>query len=73
MITEKEAAVTAWRVLLDDLPALMENPGGQHKFLLTAAYALHRAQVIDGEDLSDMLELADGALAFAFEESLGCG
>jgi hypothetical protein len=31
---------------------------------------LHRSQVIDGDDLSDLLELADGALAYAVEAKL---
>ncbi|KPC36239.1 Uncharacterized protein ABJ99_0428 [Pseudomonas syringae pv. cilantro] len=49
----------------------MENPGSQHKALLVSAHALHRSHVINDEDLSDMLELADGALAYAVEVQTG--
>jgi hypothetical protein len=62
---EKTAAIATWKVLLKDSAALLENPGTQHKALLSQAHALHRSQVIDSDDLSDMLELADGAVAYA--------
>ncbi|MCK9798917.1 hypothetical protein M1B34_14635 [Pseudomonas sp. MAFF 302030] len=65
----------AWYVLLQDQEALLRNPGAHHKALLTTANELHRAQVIDRDGLSDLLEQADGALAFAVEELLDsrCG
>ncbi|WP_395593308.1 hypothetical protein AB4P93_22735 [Pseudomonas sp. B26140] len=64
---ERTAAIATWRVLLKDNVSLLDNPGAHHKTLLRTAYALHRSEVIDRDDLSDMLELADGALAFAVE------
>jgi hypothetical protein len=53
--------------LLRDEAALLEHPGSHHKALLTQAYALYRNQVIDRDDLSDLLEQADGTLAYAVE------
>lgn len=67
---ERTAAIATWKVLLNDSIALLENPGAQHKALLRTAYSLHRSQVIDRNDLSDMLELADGALEYAVEAQL---
>lgn len=67
---ERTAAIATWKVLLNDSIALLENPGAQHKALLRTAYSLHRSQVIDRDDLSDMLELADGALEYAVEAQL---
>jgi len=64
---EKTAAIATWTLLLNDSVALLEDPGAQHKALLRTAHSLHRSQVIDRDDLSDMLELADGALAYAVE------
>ncbi|WP_231670693.1 hypothetical protein [Pseudomonas quasicaspiana] len=64
---ERTAAIATWTVLLNDQVALLANPGAQHKSLLSTAYALHRSQVINRDDLSDLLEQADGALAYAFE------
>lgn len=67
---ERTAAIATWTVLLNDSAMLLENPGAQHKALLRAAHALHRSHVIDNTDLGDMLELADGALAYAVEALL---
>jgi hypothetical protein len=67
---ERAAAIATWKVLLNDSIALLENPGAQHKALLRTAHSLHRSQVIDRDDLSDMLELADGALEYAVEAQL---
>ena len=67
---ERTAAIATWKVLLNDSIALLENPGAQHKALLRTAHSLHRSQVIDRDDLSDMLELADGALEYAVEAQL---
>lgn len=60
-------AIARWYVLLRDEVALLKMPGAHHKALLAQAHALHRDQVIDRDDLSDLLEQADGALAYAVE------
>jgi hypothetical protein len=44
--------------------------GHTHKKLLDEAYALHRAHLIGCDDLADLLEQADGALAYAVEALL---
>lgn len=49
---------------------MLRHPGAHHKKLLDEAHALHRAQLIDRDDLADLLELADGALAYAVEALL---
>lgn len=67
---DKSMAIALWDVMLRDDVALLENPGAHHKALLTQAHALHRALVIDRDDLSDLLEQADGALAYAVEALL---
>jgi phenylalanine-4-hydroxylase len=64
---DQATAIALWHALLRDEPALLKHPGSHHKALLTQAYALHRDQVIDRDDLSDLLEQADGALAYAVE------
>ncbi|MBP5967010.1 hypothetical protein [Pseudomonas iridis] len=64
---ERTAAIATWTVLLNDNIALLANPGAQHKVLLRMANALHRSDVINRDDLSDLLEQADGALAYAVE------
>jgi len=64
---ERTAAIAMWKILLNDSAALLENPGAQHRALLRTANSLHRCRVIDRDDLSDLLELADGALAYAVE------
>jgi hypothetical protein len=56
--------------MLSDDAALLAMPGAHHKALLRQAYALHQEQMIDADHLSDMLELADAALAFAVESLL---
>ncbi|NWD54290.1 hypothetical protein HX878_05985 [Pseudomonas veronii] len=63
----KQSAITQWEAMLRDDVALLENPGIRHKTLITQAHALHRDKVIDRDDLSDLLEQADGALAYAVE------
>jgi hypothetical protein len=62
--------IAQWKTLLRDEGALLEHPGVHHKTLLTQAHALHRAQLNDRDDLSDLLEQADGALAYAVEALL---
>jgi predicted metal-dependent hydrolase len=61
------SAIAQWHALLRDEVALLNHPGAHHKTLLTQAHALHRDRVIDRDDLSDLLEQADGALAYAVE------
>ncbi|PQP06308.1 hypothetical protein C5612_00655 [Pseudomonas frederiksbergensis] len=61
------SAIAQWHALLRDEVALLMNPGAHHKTLLRQAHALHRDHVIDHNDLSDLLEQADGALAYAVE------
>lgn len=60
-------SIAEWQAMLRDEAALLDQPGARHKALLTQAHALHRAQVISGDELSDMLEQADGALAYTVE------
>lgn len=64
------SAMTHWQVMLRDDVALLAMPGAHHKALLRQAHALHRDRLIDANDLSDMLELADAALAYALESLL---
>lgn len=66
----KAAALTQWQELLHDDVALLAAPGAHHKILLKRAHALHSDRVINHDDLSDLLEQADGALAFAVEALL---
>lgn len=63
-------AVELWHALLRDEDALLKCPGGHHKALLSQAHALHRDKVISSGELSDLLEQADGALAYAVEALL---
>jgi len=64
---DKTSAIALWETMLRDEAALLEHPGGHHKFLLDQAYALYRNHLIDRDDLSDLLEQADGALAYVIE------
>ncbi|CAI8944165.1 Prophage protein [Pseudomonas sp. IT-P2] len=59
-----------WQVMLADKTALLAQPGAHHKALLTLAFALHKDNRIDNSELGDLLELADGALAYAVESML---
>jgi hypothetical protein len=61
---------SSWLELLRDEAALLRHPGAHHKKLIDGAYALHRAQLIGRDDLADLLEQADGALAYAVEALL---
>ncbi len=45
-------------------------PSAHHKKLVDGAHALHRAQLIDRDDLADLLEQTDGALAYTVEALL---
>lgn len=66
-VSAESSAIAQWQVMLRDEVALLAMPGAHHKALLRQAYAMHRDQLIDADHLSDMLELADAALAFAVE------
>lgn len=61
VLADKSRAIARWKVMLRDDVALLDHPGAHHKALFTQAHALHRAQVIDLDDLSYLLEQADGA------------
>lgn len=67
MTLERATALSQWKVLLQDETALLTAPGAHHRVLLRQAHALHQEGVIDCDDLSDLLELADGALAYSIE------
>lgn len=62
--------VTTWLSFLQDEAALLKHPGTHHKILVEEANALHRVQLIDRDGLSDLLEQADSALAYAVEALL---
>ncbi|WP_260328944.1 hypothetical protein [Pseudomonas sp. 3-2] len=56
--------------MLRDEMTLLAMPGAHHKALLKQANILHQGHMIDANELSDFLELADAALAFAIESLL---
>ena len=60
----------AWESFLQDEAALLRHPGSRHKVLVEEANALYRSKVIDRDGLSDLLEKADCALAYAVEALL---
>ncbi|MBK5441017.1 hypothetical protein JFV30_30505 [Pseudomonas sp. TH32] len=62
--------IQTWMSFLQDKQALLRHPGAHHKVLVDEAHALHRANLIDRDGLSDLLEQADGALAYAVEALL---
>lgn len=64
--------IALWHALLRDEVELLKHPGAHHKALLSQAHALHRDQMISLDDLSDLLEQADGALAYAVEALIDC-
>jgi hypothetical protein len=66
-VSAKSSAIAFWQVMLRDDVALLAMPGAHHKALLRQAHALHRDRLIDADDLSEMLEFADAALAYAIE------
>jgi hypothetical protein len=66
----KSSAIAQWQSLLRDDVALLAMPGAHHKALLTQAHALYRGHLINADDLSDLLEMADAALAYAVEALL---
>lgn len=68
-ITEAQG-LARWRIMLRDEVSLLAMPGAHHKALLRQAHALHQSQMIDADELGDLLELADAALAYAIETLL---
>lgn len=62
-----------WHVMLPDEAALLAMPGAHHKTLPRQAHALHQSHVIDSDHLSELLEMADAALAYAVESQLNLG
>lgn len=69
-IITRTSAIAHWQIMLRDEVSLMAMPGAHHKALLRQAHALHQGQVIDTDELGDLLELADAALAYAVESLL---
>jgi hypothetical protein len=70
VIAAKSSALAQWKAMLRDDAALLAKPGAHHKSLLKHAHALHQDQLIDADDLGELLEFADAALAFAVESML---
>jgi hypothetical protein len=68
--TTEAPAIAQWRLMLRDEVSLLAMPGAHHKALLRQAHALHQGHVIDADELGDLLELADAALAYAVESLL---
>ena len=66
----KSSALASWQTMLRDEAALLAMPGAHHKALLRQARALHQDQLIDADVLSDLMEFADAALAYAVESLL---
>lgn len=66
----KIEALVQWQVLLKNEAALLAAPGAHHKALVKLAHSFHSDHSIDRDDLSDLLEQADGALAYAVEALL---
>ncbi|CAI8883774.1 Flagellar protein FliT [Pseudomonas sp. IT-P44] len=69
---DRSSAIAQWELILRDEAALLDNPGRHHKTLLIQAHTLLRLQLINRDDLSDLLEQADGALAYAVEALIDC-
>ncbi|HDS0931163.1 TPA: hypothetical protein QDZ23_005943 [Pseudomonas putida] len=51
----------AWVAELDDQTALITDPDGRVAVLSEMAYAAHRRQEVDDDDLVDMLEIVESA------------
>jgi len=66
----KAGTIEEWQTMLQDNAALLAHPGLHHRTLVKQAHAMHQAQTVSSDDLSDLLELADGALAYAVESLL---
>jgi hypothetical protein len=70
IVNPESSAMVEWQVMLRDEVALLAMPGAHHKALLKEAHALYRGNLINARVLSDLLELADAALAYAVEALL---
>ncbi|UVL00489.1 hypothetical protein [Pseudomonas sp. B21-048] len=68
--TCEDDPLSQWRRMLRDEATLLACPGAHHKALLNQAHLLHLHQEIDRDGLCDLLELADGVLAYAVETML---
>ncbi|NWC73841.1 hypothetical protein HX823_07070 [Pseudomonas sp. P7759] len=66
----KAQSLGDWKALLANKEALLTQPGAHHAMLLKRAYGLHQVQLINRDELADLLDLADSALEYAFEELL---
>jgi len=69
-VTPAAIEIAHWQGMLCDKAALLAMPGAHHRALIRQAHALHQGQVIDADELGDLLELADAALAYAVEALL---
>ncbi|KPN91688.1 hypothetical protein AL066_15640 [Pseudomonas nunensis] len=69
---DRASAIAQWELILRYEAALLENPGRHHKTLLIQAPTLHRLQLINRDDLNELLEQADGALAYGVEALIEC-
>ncbi|MCY1190225.1 hypothetical protein RDI61_14325 [Pseudomonas plecoglossicida] len=57
----------AWVAELDDQTALITDPDGRAAVLSEMAYAAHRRQEVDDDDLVDMLEIVESARLWALD------
>jgi hypothetical protein len=57
-----------WMAVLYDQPPLLTAPGARHKLLIQEAHAMVSAGTVNRDLLCDMLEMADAALEWAFQE-----
>lgn len=73
VVIPKPSGLAQWRMMLRDEVSLLAMPGAHHKALLRQAHALHQHHAIDADELGDLLELADAALAYAIETLLDIG
>ena len=69
-VTSAAVEIAHWQGMLCDEVSLLAMPGAHHKALLRQAHALHQGHMIDADELSELLELADAALAYAVESLL---
>lgn len=70
IVIPEQPGIAQWRIMLRDEVSLLAMPGAHHKALLRQAHALHQHHAIDADELGDLLELADAALAYAIEALL---
>ena len=70
IIIPEPSGIAEWQIMLRDEVSLLAMPGAHHKALLRQAHTLHQHHAIDADELGDLLELADAALAYAIEALL---